>query len=69
VTIFNKRNAVLGWVTWEFGKRFARKKAKAAAPRVEEGRPNKGLIISSLAAVGAVLFFWRRGRSDDTTPD
>jgi hypothetical protein len=68
VSIVNRRNAVLGWLTWEVGKRFARKKAKSAVPSMEEGRPNKGLILSALAAVGAVLFFWRRNRSDEPTP-
>jgi hypothetical protein len=38
-------------------------------PGVEEGRPNKGLVLSALAAVGAVLFFWRRNRSDETAPE
>ncbi len=69
VSIVNRRNAVLGWLTWEFGKRFARRKAKSALPGVEEGRPHKGLIVSALAAVGAVVFFWRRNRSDDTSTD
>jgi hypothetical protein len=66
--MLNKRFALLGWLTWQVGKRFARKKARAAVPAVEEGRPNKGLIVSALAAVGAVLFFWRRGRDDDAGP-
>jgi hypothetical protein len=69
VSIFNRRNAALGWFTWEVGKRFARKKAKSAVPGVEEGRPNKSLIVSALAATGAVLFFWRRKRSDETAPE
>lgn len=64
--MLNKRFALLGWLTWQVGKRFARKKARAAVPTVEEGRPNKGLIVSALAAVGAVLFFWRRRRDDGT---
>jgi hypothetical protein len=62
--MLNKRFALLGWLTWQVGKRFARKKARAAVPSVEEGRPNKGLIVSVLAAIGAVLFFWRRNRDD-----
>jgi hypothetical protein len=62
--MLNKRFAVLGWLTWQVGKRFARRKAKSAVPSVEEGRPNKGLIVSALATVGAVLFFWRRRRDD-----
>ena len=68
VSIVNRRNAVLGWLTWEVGKRFARNKAKSAVPGVEEGRPNKGLIVSAVAAVGAIVFFWRRNRSDEPTP-
>jgi hypothetical protein len=69
VSIFNRRNAALGWLTWEVGKRFARQKAKDAVPGVQEGRPNKGLIVSALAAAGAVVFFWRKNRTDDTAPD
>jgi hypothetical protein len=66
--MLNKRFALLGWLTWQVGKRFARKKARAAVPAVEEGRPNKGLIVSALAAVGAAVFFWRRSRDDETRP-
>ena len=62
--MLNKRFALLGWLTWQVGKRFARRKARAAVPSVEEGRPNKGLIVSALAAVGTVLFFWRRRRGE-----
>ena len=63
--MLNKRYAFLGWLTWHLGKRFARRKARAAVPAVEEGRPNKGLILSTLAAVGAAVFFWRRVRDGD----
>ena len=62
--MLNKRFALLGWLTWQVGKRFARRKARAAVPSVEEGRPNKGLIVSAVAAVGTVLFFWRRRRDE-----
>jgi hypothetical protein len=61
--MLNKRYALLGWLTWRVGKRMAARKARAAVPTVEEGRPNKGLIVSALAALGALVFFWRR-RSD-----
>ena len=64
----NKRFALLGWLTWQVGKRVARRKARAAVPAVEEGRPNKGLIVSALAALGAVLFFWRRRRDEGASP-
>ena len=68
MSIFNKRNAMLGWLTWQAGKRVARRKAREAVPGVDEGRPNKGLILSALAAVGAAVFFWRKTRSDDEPP-
>jgi hypothetical protein len=58
--MLNKRYALLGWLTWRVGKRVAARKARAAVPTVEEGRPNKGLIVSALAGLGALVFFWRR---------
>jgi LPXTG-motif cell wall-anchored protein len=63
--IVNKRNAVLGWMTWNVGKRVARKKAKAAVPAIEGGRPNKPAVglAAALATLGGVLFFWRRKKS------
>lgn len=65
--ILNKRNAVLGWGVWQIGKRVAKKKAKDALPgRVDDSkRPNKGAMVSALAAVGGALWFWRRRRGDD----
>ncbi len=59
--IVNKRNALLGWMTWNAGKRVARKKAKSAVPAIEGGKPNKPAVgVAALAALGGVLFFWRR---------
>jgi hypothetical protein len=63
--IVNRRNAMLGWLTWKAGKRIAARRARSAVPGVEEGKPNKGLIVSLLAAAGAVLFFWRRKGGDE----
>ena len=64
--VLNKRNAVLGWTVWQVGKRFAKRKAKAAVPgrAGESKRPNKSAIVSALAAAGGALWFWRRRRSD-----
>ena len=61
----NKRNAVLGWTVWQLGKRVAKRKARAAVPgRVDDSmKPNKGAIATGLAAVGGVLWFWRRRRA------
>jgi hypothetical protein len=64
--IVNRRNAVLGWVTWLTAKRVLKKKAKEAVPGTIEGtkRPNKGAIVSLLAVVGGALYFWRRDSGD-----
>jgi LPXTG-motif cell wall-anchored protein len=65
--IVNKRNAVLGWLTWNVGKRVAKKKARSAVPAVEGGKPNKPAIglAAGLAALGGALVFWRRKKGDD----
>jgi hypothetical protein len=64
--IFNRRNAVMGWLSWLVAKRVLKRKAKAVVPGTAEGskRPNKGAVATLLAAVGA-LWFWRRHASDD----
>jgi hypothetical protein len=69
MSIVNRRNAMLGWLTWLTAKRVLRKKAKDAVPGTVEGskRPNKGAILSALAAVGAAIWFWR-SKSDDAPP-
>jgi hypothetical protein len=67
MAILNKRNAVLGWTAWQVAKRVGKRKAKQGVPgRVDETkRPNKGAIVSALAAVGGALWFWRRRRNGD----
>jgi hypothetical protein len=64
--IVNRRNAVLGWLTWTVGKRLAKKKAKAAVPAVEDGKPNKPAVglAAGLAALGGALVFWRMRKGD-----
>jgi hypothetical protein len=68
MSVFNKRNAVLGWTVWQVGKRKAKQKAKSAVPgrSGDSMRPNKGAIATGVAALGGVLWFWRKRRSDDT---
>ena len=70
MSIFNKRNAVTGWLTWLVAKRVLKKKARDAVPGTVEGtkRPNKGAIATMLAALGGALWFWRRKGSDDELP-
>ena len=67
MAIVNKRNAVLGWSVWQIGKRVAKRKAREAVPgRVDDTmRPNKGAIVSALAAVGGAVWFWRRRSGGD----
>jgi hypothetical protein len=70
MSIFNRRNAVMGWASWLVAKRVLKKKAKDAVPGTVEGsrRPNKGAIATALAAVGGALWFWRKKSSDDELP-
>ena len=70
MSIFNRRNAVMGWLSWLVAKRVLRRKAKDVVPGTVEGskRPNKGAIATALAAVGGVLWFWRRKGSSDEPP-
>jgi hypothetical protein len=69
MSIVNRRNALLGWLTWRAWKRRGAQKARSAVPGVDEGKPNKGLIVSLLAAAGAVLFFWRRKGGGEGSQD
>ena len=60
MAILNRRNALLGWIAWQAGKRVAKSKAKAAIPGSGgSGRPWKRLLVGLAAATGA-LWFWRR---------
>ena len=67
--VLNKRNALLGWVVWQAGKRVAKRKAKTAVPAIdpESKRPNRpAMLLAALAAVGGALLFWRRRSPDDS---
>jgi hypothetical protein len=65
VTVFNRRNAALGWVTWMLGKRVLKKKAKDAVPSVdpETKRPNKSAIALLVASLAGFATFWRKRSS------
>jgi LPXTG-motif cell wall-anchored protein len=56
--ILNKRNAVVGWLAVKVGKRVVKRKAQEAVPSPRTG----GAAAGALAALGGVLFFWRRKR-------
>jgi hypothetical protein len=60
VSIVNRRNAVIGWLVVKIGKRAARKKAQGAVPNARKG----GAVAGSLAALGGLLMFKRKKRTD-----
>jgi hypothetical protein len=62
MSIVNRRNAVLGWVVWETGKRVAKRKAKSVVPTGESisGGRRKSAVAAMIAAVAGTLMFWRR---------
>ena len=70
MSIFNRRNAAVGWLSWIVAKRVLKTKARDVVPGTVEGskRPNKGAIATLLAAVGGALWFWRKKSSDDELP-
>jgi LPXTG-motif cell wall-anchored protein len=60
--IVNKRNAVVGWLVVKAGKRAVKKKAQDVVP----SKRSSGAVAGALAAIGGVLFFWRKKRSGGT---
>jgi hypothetical protein len=62
VSVFNRRNAAVGWVVWAVGKRVLKRKAKDAVPAIdrESGKPNKSAIALLVAAAAGALTFWSR---------
>ena len=60
MSIVNRRNAVIGWLVVKIGKRAARKKAQGAVPNARKG----GAVAGSLAALGGLLMFKRKRRTD-----
>ena len=66
--IVNRRNAVMGWAVWKFAKRMGKQKARDAVPGSgEHAGLNKSAIATIAAAIGGVLFFWRK--KADTTDE
>lgn len=66
--IFNKRNAIIGWLVLTLGKPAAKYKAKQAV----RGGSRKGKVATAVAAAGAAvggLMFWRKRRErEQETP-
>ncbi len=76
MSVFNRRNAFVGWVAWSVGKRAAkyaaRDAAKGAKPAVDRGtkKPNKSAIALGVATAVGVVSFWKKrsGGGDDEAP-
>ncbi len=66
VSVFNRRNALMGWAIWKAAKTVGKQKARDATPAIEGGKPNKSLIAVVLAA-GAGAFALLRGRRSSTS--
>jgi hypothetical protein len=66
MSVFNRRNAAMGWMAWAVGKRVLKKKAKGAVPAIdpESKKPNKSAIALLIASAVGVATFWRK-RADD----
>jgi hypothetical protein len=68
VTVFNRRNAILGFLAWEGAKLVAKKKARSAVPSIdrETYRPNATAVALLVAVVaGAAAFFLRSYFGED----
>ena len=68
--VFNRRNAVAGYLALAVGKRVLKKKAKDAVPSIdtETKKPNKSAIALLIAGTVGALTFWRKRSGDDETP-
>ncbi len=70
--IVNRRNAVLGWIVWNIGKRFGKRKAREAVPGIDRDtkRPNRPALISALAALGGALWiFGKKKKRRSASPE
>lgn len=68
--VFNRRNAVAGWLALAVGKRVLKRKAKKVVPTVdpESKKPNKSALALLVASAVGVLTFWKKRSGDDTPP-
>ncbi len=69
MSVFNRRNAAVGWLALLVGKRVLKKKAKDAVPAIdtESKKPNKSAIALLVAGTLGALTFWKKrsGGGDD----
>jgi len=62
MSIFNRRNALIGWAVVKLGKRKAKQSAPSKGTAVKAGAAAGGA-----AAVGTSLLFWRKRKKSDPT--
>ena len=67
MSVFNRRNAAVGWVVWSVGKRVLRKKAKGVKPSIdpESKRPNRSAVALAVAGAVGLATFWRKRSGDE----
>ena len=66
----NRRNAFVGWLAWEIGKRVLKRRAAAAVPSFDTDtkRPNRSALIVAGALVAGLAWLWFRGGGDGDLP-
>ncbi|HTS72088.1 MAG TPA: hypothetical protein VMG74_00075 [Gaiellaceae bacterium] len=67
MSIFNRRNAVIGWGVWQVAKRTAKVKAKGSPLPARSGRKTgsktKPVVAATFAGVVGAVAFWRKRRA------
>ncbi len=73
MSVFNRRNAAVGWLALLVGKRVLKKKAKDAVPSLdaETRKPNNSAIALLAAGTLGALTFWKKrsGGGDEPSGD
>ena len=69
MTIFNRRNAVLGWMVWSAFKQIGKQKARKAVPGTGDyaGLNKSAIATIAAAATGAALVAWRKKSGEPAT--
>ena len=68
MSIMNRRNALVGWLTWITAKRVLKQKAKQAA-QGESSHRVRNVMLAGAAAVAGLVWFWHRQDSEDEFDD
>jgi hypothetical protein len=63
MSIVNRRNAVVGWLTVKVAKKVVKQKTADAAASPKTG------AVAGAAALGTALLFWRKKRADDSSTE